>query len=309
MTAASTATYVISLTPFDGAGKTDFSAFRQHLGRMRSAGIGVYVGGGGSGEAHALALDEIAAIAATAAEELRGKVPVRAMGREPRTAAAMIEWANALRDTGVEALQIYSLDAGHGYRPNALEQEAYFRNVLDAIDFPVVLSTHQYNGYLLSADLFNRLLTDYPHVVGINATTPDVRYLAELIETIDGRAELHVGGPTNALTAMSFGATGFLTSEANVAPGLVRAIIDSFTANDLHGMFANYLRFMRLYSLNSRFGSITAIKACLDVLGLPGGGFIRRPRFAVSEPDRDSIRRSLYELNLTDRELGKDQAY
>jgi 4-hydroxy-tetrahydrodipicolinate synthase len=291
MTAASTATYVISLTPFDGAGKTDFSAFRQHLGRMRSAGIGVYVGGGGSGEAHALALGEIAALASTAAEELRGKVPVRAMGREPRTAAAMIEWANALRDTGVEALQIYSLDAGHGYRPNAREQEAYFRDVLDAIDFPIVLSTHQYNGYLLAADLFDRLLADYPHIVGINATTPDVRYLAELIETVDGRAELHVGGP------------------ANVAPGLVRAIIDSFDANDLRGIFANYRRFMRLYSLNSRFGSITAIKVCLDVLGLPGGGSIRRPRLPLSEFDRDLIRRLLGELNLTDRELGKDQAH
>jgi len=301
----SEATFVISLTPFDSSGGLDLGAFRRHLRRMRTAGIGVYVAGGGSGEAHALTLDEIARLATTAAEELGGYVPVRAMGREPRTAKAMVEWVSVVRDTGVEAAQIYSLDAGHGYRPNAREQEAYFNEVLDEVDFPVVISTHQYNEYLLSTQLFDRLLTDYPQIVGINVTTPDVRYLAELISTIAGRAQLHVGGPTNALTALAYGANGFLTSEANIAPGLARAVVDTWQAEDLRGLFDSYRRFMRLYALNSRFGSITAIKACLSLLHLPGGGHIRRPRMGVPDSDLDSLRGVLDDLRLTDRELGK----
>ena len=47
-------TLVISLTPFDEHDRLDVEAFRSHLRRMRDAGIGVYVGGGGSGEGYTL---------------------------------------------------------------------------------------------------------------------------------------------------------------------------------------------------------------------------------------------------------------
>ena len=37
--------FVMSITPFDAAGALDESAYRAHLGRLRKAGVGVYVGG------------------------------------------------------------------------------------------------------------------------------------------------------------------------------------------------------------------------------------------------------------------------
>ena len=49
-------------------------------------------------------------IFAIAAEELKGKVPVRAMGVEPRTAAQMIDFLKLAADAGMEAAQVYSLD-------------------------------------------------------------------------------------------------------------------------------------------------------------------------------------------------------
>ena len=40
---------VISITPFDEKGRLDEPAFRFHLGRLREAGVAVFVGGSGSG--------------------------------------------------------------------------------------------------------------------------------------------------------------------------------------------------------------------------------------------------------------------
>ena len=50
--------FVVSITPFDDDGEVDEPALRAHLHRIRDAGIGVYVGGGGSGEGYTLSWAE-----------------------------------------------------------------------------------------------------------------------------------------------------------------------------------------------------------------------------------------------------------
>jgi 4-hydroxy-tetrahydrodipicolinate synthase len=81
----------VSITPFDADGRIDEAGFRNHLRRIAAAGIGVYVGGGGSGEGFVLSAAEHRRILELAAEELRGEVPLRAMGVETRSATAMID--------------------------------------------------------------------------------------------------------------------------------------------------------------------------------------------------------------------------
>ena len=65
--------FVISLTPFDNQERFDEAGFRGHLRRIAAAGIGVYVGGAGSGEAYALEQHEARRVLEIAVEELRGQ--------------------------------------------------------------------------------------------------------------------------------------------------------------------------------------------------------------------------------------------
>jgi 4-hydroxy-tetrahydrodipicolinate synthase len=67
-------TYAISITPFDAQQALDETALRGHLRRLADAGIGVYVCGGGSGEAFTLSMAEQRRVLEIAIEELRGKV-------------------------------------------------------------------------------------------------------------------------------------------------------------------------------------------------------------------------------------------
>src|SRR5688572_10353149 len=102
--------YVISLTPFDDEERLDERALRAHLQRMKTARIGVYAGGAGSGEAYTLSPDEMRRVLEIAVDELQGSVPVRAMGVEPRTANEMITFGKLCKEVGVDAMQVYSLD-------------------------------------------------------------------------------------------------------------------------------------------------------------------------------------------------------
>ena len=273
-------TLVISLTPFDEHDRLDLDAFRIHLRRMRDAGIGVYVGGGGSGEGYTLTAAESAALLRVAAEELNGHVPVRAMGVEPRSAKEMLSLAAVVADAGLDSMQVYSLDTGHGRMPRADELETYFGDILDELPVKAVLSTHQSVGYWLQIDVLRRLVDRYDKIIGINVTNPDIAYLIRVIDAVGDRIEIHVGGAMQGLTALALGANGFLTSEANLAPRLTQSVIDRWIAGDLDGAADAFARVLRLYAAMSGVGGVSGTKAALNQLGLPGG-FPRKPRLAV----------------------------
>jgi 4-hydroxy-tetrahydrodipicolinate synthase len=275
-------TFVISITPFAEDGSFDEDSIRGHLQRMAAAGIGVYLGGGGSGEGYVLSSDESDRLLRIGVEELKGKVPVRAMGVEPRTSGDMIEFMEMAAAAGVDAAQIYSLDQGHGHRPTTDEIYRYFDDVLRASDFPAVLSTHQSVGYQVPVAMVAEFADRFDHLIGINISHQDLGYLTAIVDALGERLEIHVGGPHLALTALSLGATGFLSSEGNLAPHLCVGVIDAYVDNDARNMADLFGTLLRLSGSFYGAGGIRATKAVLNALGLPGG-FPRPPQLPVSK--------------------------
>jgi 4-hydroxy-tetrahydrodipicolinate synthase len=277
-------TFVISLTPFTEDGALDEAALRAHLQRLREAGIGVYLAGSGSGEGYTLTRDERRRVLEVGAEELAGAVPVRAMGVEPRTADEVVELAEDALGAGVEATQVYSLDLGHGYLPTADEQRTYLRTVLDRAPGDLVVSTHQSVGYHYAPTLLDEVLTDYPCVVGVNVTHRDLVYVAEVVDAVGGRVDVHVGGPMHALGATALGATGYLSSEGNLAPRLCVSVLQHVDADDREGAAHLHGQVMEIHEATQALGGIVGTKAALRLLGAPGG-WPRPPRLPVA-PER-----------------------
>jgi 4-hydroxy-tetrahydrodipicolinate synthase len=286
--------YVISITPFRPDGSLDEDGLRHHLQRMAAAGIGVYLGGGGSGEGYVLTSDELDRVLQIGVAELQGRVPMRAMGTEPRSAGEMIAFVEQAAAAGVDAVQVYSLDQGHGHRPGREEIQAYFDDVLSAVSVPCVLSTHQSVGYTVPVDMLRGFLDRYPHVVGVNCTHQDLRYLASVIDVVGDRAPVHVGGPMQALTAWALGARGFLCSEGNLAPELCVSVASAYRAGDA-AVFAKFNAMLRLSNTLYGAGGIRVTKAVLNRLGLPGGP-PRRPQLPVASDVVDGLMPLLEEL-------------
>jgi len=274
-------TFVISITPFTEDGGFDEAAFRAHLRRMAAGGVGVYVGGGGSGEGYTLDEGETRQVVEIAVEELRGKVPVRAMGVEPRLAGDMIRYIRMADSLGVDACQVYSLDQGHGHRPNEAEVETYFTDILSAVGSPCVISTHQSVGYQVRVPLLKKLVEQFDHVIGINSSHQDHGYLGRIIEAVGDRVTVHVGGPAQGLLNLSLGGQGFLTSEANLAPALCASVTSAYSAGDISTMMNAFGKVVRLSDVLYRNGGIRVTKAVLNHLGLPGG-YPRKPQLPVS---------------------------
>lgn len=280
--------FVISITPFDRAGGLDEVALRSHLDRMADAGVGVYLGGGGSGEGFTLSDDEARRVLEIGVDQIASRVPVRAMGIEPRTAQQMIDYIGVAAEVGVDAAQIYSLDPGHGHRPTPAEIEAYLRAVLESTELPCVVSSHQSVGYKIRPRLLSRLADEHPHLVGVNCSHGDIGALVELCDVVGGRLSIHVGGPMQGLSCLALGGQGYLTSEANLAPRLCRSVIDAYERGDLEATFSAFAEVVRLSGLLYGHGGIRATKAVLDRLGLPAGP-VRPPQLGVTAEVVDAV--------------------
>jgi len=294
-------TFVISLTPFTEEGALDEDGLRAHLRRLAAAGIGVYLAGSGSGEGYTLDRDERRRVLEIGAEELAGTVPVRAMGVEPRTAAEVITFAEDAVAAGVEATQLYSLDLGHGYLPTADEQRTYLRTVLDHAPGDLVVSTHQSVGYHYEPALLDELLTEYPRVVGVNVTHRDLVYVSEVLDAVDGRVDVHVGGPMHALGATVLGATGYLSSEGNLAPRLCVSLIDCIDRGDHDAATRVHREIMDIHEATQALGGIVGAKAALRLLGAPGG-WPRPPRLPVAPERAQTLVDVLVRLGVADGE-------
>lgn len=287
--------FAFSLTPFDSSGAIDEPALRAHLGRLRDARVGVYMGSPGGGEGNALSKLELRRIYEIGVEECKGHVPIYASGFEPRTAAEFLEIANEAVTAGIEAVQVYAVDNGHGMVPTPRELEAYFREILGTLDIPIIISSHHKIGYPTSIDMLLRLCEDYPNIFGVNAVQNESEYLVNIHDALGDRLKIYTGGTKFAITNLGLGGVGFNSSEAQVMPRTATTVVEAFHAGDVARAVRAHTIMLRVSALFAPLLHATPrpMKTLMNVLGLPGGHL--RPPYLDVEADEIAKMRSALE--------------
>lgn len=286
--------FAMSITPFDEDYALDEEALRAHLRRMVEAGVGVYLGSPGTGEGHALSADELRRVYEIGVAECKGRVPVYANPPEGRTVEQLRARMELAREAGVDLVQAYTVDAGHGMRPTEREQEAYYRELFEGFDHPLGLSVNLLaGGYANPVPLLVRLVRDFPQIEVVNVNNPPVSALAELIDELGTRVRFY----TDAFMypdAIALGASGCLTGHVNVVPHLIRALGESLARGDRDRASSAFHDLFRVQRVVAGFGTDALpqnwsgrwIKAAMAVLGHPGhsDGRMRRP-YATPTPE------------------------
>ncbi|MEO7370192.1 MAG: dihydrodipicolinate synthase family protein [Ilumatobacteraceae bacterium] len=288
----------MSATPFAADGSLDEPALRSHLRRLADAGIGVYLGSGGAGEGHALSPAELDRLYRVGVEECRGKTPAFANPPEARTADEMLSKTMLAVNAGIDCVQIYALDGGHGMRPTEAEQNVYYRTLLDAIDHPVAISVHGYQGYLTPIPLLQRLALDYPQLVAINVMVRPFDYFVELKDALRPDIAFYTIG-YELIQGLALGAAGCLSAEPNLAPELCSGIATAFDDGDIAQAGGGQADLIRLGTLVNRWAPSTArwVKMGMKVLGL-GNGVLRPPYLLPGQDQQDEMLAGLRRLGV-----------
>jgi 4-hydroxy-tetrahydrodipicolinate synthase len=294
--------FCMAATPFTASGDLDEAEFRAHLRRIAGTGTGLYLASPGSGEGHALSLRELRRVYEIGAEECKGRVPVYANPPETRTAREMLERCREAAASGVDVVQIYQVDGGHGMRPTAVEQERYYKTILDGLDHPVALSAHGAAGFLPSPALFSQLCKAYPQIAVCNifGASTGLNYFVAMKDALGPRIDIFTGWD-HPIEALSLDAKGFLAGEANLAPYLCRSVIEHFLRGEIRECGAALANLARLANILNRWAPSSArwVKMGMRVLGLPGGaGILREPYLMPSASELDEMAKAFRDLGL-----------
>jgi 4-hydroxy-tetrahydrodipicolinate synthase len=260
---------VCTVTPYDENGRLDEAAVVRLVESIASQGVGLAIGTASPGEGFALSLEETGRFYETVVRSAAGRVPVCAMGVEPRNASQLKPLLRVAEQAKVDEMQLYTADPGHSMKLTDAELERYFRTLLDDLAIPAAISTHVYNG-LVPIPVLGRLLDAYPNIRTIHCTS-EVNYLHQLVQVVAGRCEILVGGPMQALSTLAIGGQGFLCSEGNIAPVVCGELQAAIRAGDLEVAKTAYRRLNGVFSLNVwPGGTVRFLKTAMRLLGIPG---------------------------------------
>ena len=270
------------MTPstFKSSGELDEEAFRRFLQRYIDAGIGIYLGSGGTGEAHTLTPVELERIYRIGVEECKGKIPVHANLPEEHSAARTLEHIRRAIGAGVEVVHLYPLEGRHSMRPNAEELMAYFDTLLSAIKHPVVLAVNnRLLHYETKPAVVEAIARKYRQVIGVRMSDVRESYLIELKDRINWNMEYYMMLP-GAISSLMLGATGLFGSEGGIIPKTVRQFLDLYEHKRFDELAAVYAHIDRFNQYVRHWGPPAPrwYKMAMKVLRLPGGeGGLREP--------------------------------
>ena len=275
------------VTPFTPDGEVDVAILKEHITSRLPFGPGGVFPACGTGEFHALSIEEVRTVVTAAVEAVAGQVPVVAGAGGPLGHA--LAAARAAEEAGADALLVLPPYLVTGPSAGLV---AYIEAVADASSLPVIVYHRGTAKY--TAESMTRLAAN-PKVIGFKDGLGDVGLAQEIVSAINatGRSDfaLFNGLLTAELSQGAYRGLGiplYSSAAFAMAPEIAKAYYDAYMSGDevrrnalLEGFYAPLVR---LRDQTPGFG-VSLIKAGLRLGGLPVGP-VRPP---LVDPSEDQL--------------------
>lgn len=269
------------VTPFTEAGALDLDGAQRLAGRLVAEGCDGLVLSGTTGESPTTTDAEKSALI-RAVREAVGERTALLAGVGTFDTRHTVELAREAEKAGADAVLVVT---PYYSRPPQDAVEAHFREVADASGLPVVLyDIPGRTGTRIEPDTMIRL-AGHPRIVAVKDCSYDFLGTQKVLSRTD--LAYYAGCDEHNLALYAVGATGYVSTVANVIPGQLRSVLDAFDAGDPARAARLQQRATPLIELmmaSGLPGAVTA-KALLRALGLPAGP-VRAP---LRDADRDAI--------------------
>ncbi|MGW7278257.1 4-hydroxy-tetrahydrodipicolinate synthase [Streptomyces sp. NPDC054844] len=273
------------VTPFTEDGALDLAGAQRLADRLVSRGCDGLVLSGTTGESPTTTDAEKAALV-TAVREAVGERASVVAGVGTADTRHTVELALAAERAGADGLLVVT---PYYSRPPQDALEAHFREIADASGVPLVLyDIPGRTGARIEPDTLVRL-AGHPRIVAVKDCSHDLLGTQKVLSRTD--LAYYAGCDEQVLALYAVGATGYVSTVANIVPDLFRAVLDAFDAGDTGRAALLQRRAIPLVEAMMAAGlpgTVTA-KALLGALGLPAGP-VRAP---LRPADRETTDRLL----------------
>lgn len=277
------------ITPFTPTGALDLPGAQHLADHLVTEGCDGLVLSGTTGESPTTTDEEKAALITAVREAIGTRARIIAGVGTPDTSHT-IELARAAEKAGADGLLVV---APYYSRPPQDAIEAHFLAIADATDLPLTLyDIPARTGVRIEPDTLIRL-AEHPRITSVKDCSYD--FLAA--QKVMARTDLayYAGSDEHNLALYAVGATGYISTVANVIPRHLRAVLDAFDAGEttksarLQQQATPLIEAMMSTGLP---GTVTA-KTLLTALNLPAGP--ARPPLRPASAETLTTLRTAYE--------------
>ncbi|MDP9199078.1 MAG: 4-hydroxy-tetrahydrodipicolinate synthase [Pseudomonadota bacterium] len=275
---------VALVTPMTESGDVDHVAFGRLLDWHTREGTDGIVVCGTTGESPTVSATEAAELVQIAVQRIGGRIPVIA-GTGGNSTAEAVERTRAACELGVDGVLIVT---PYYNRPPQEGLYRHFHMVADAASVPLLL----YNVPSRTAcDLLPATverLASHPQIIGIKDATGSIERGREILRRCGDDFLLLSGDDASCRDLIAAGAQGVITVTGNVAPRLMREMVDMALAGDHDGARELDDRLAGLHTALFVESNPIPVKWALGRLGLIGTG-IRLPLVALADMHRETV--------------------
>ncbi|MFI0966769.1 4-hydroxy-tetrahydrodipicolinate synthase [Streptomyces sp. NPDC021080] len=279
------------ITPFTEAGALDLDGARRLADRLVREGCDGLVLNGTTGESPTTSDAEKSALVRAVREAVgdRARLVTGVGSSDTRHTVGL---ALAAGEAGADGVLVVT---PYYSKPPQDALEAHFTEVADASALPVMLyDIPGRTGTRIEPGTMVRLAA-HPRIVAVKDCSYDFLGTQKVLALTD--LAYYAGCDEHALALYAVGAAGYVSTVANVVPGLMRSVLDTFDAGDTAGATRLMRRAVPLIEAMMAAdlpGTVTA-KALLAALGLPAGP-VRAPLRPAGRETADGLRAVLAQV-------------
>jgi 4-hydroxy-tetrahydrodipicolinate synthase len=284
------------VTPFDAQERVDDEALRAEVRFHLEQGVHGLCVTGSTGDGQMLSAEDSVAVATAAVKEVAGSVPVIA-GIIRDSTAEVIRYGTALRETGVDALQVTPVH--YLFQPDEDNTIDYYRRITEETGLPVLI----YNVIpyaLIPATTVARILNEVPGVIAVKQSGGNIHQLADLLYYAPTGGKVFTAVDDLLYPGYLLGAQGAISATLTVAPKLCVEQWDAVQRGDHATALQIHNKLLPIWRSIDGPNMTVRIKAALALQGR-NGGHGRSPLTPVSDAERETIRAALVKAGLDER--------
>ncbi|WP_101846227.1 5-dehydro-4-deoxyglucarate dehydratase [Halobacillus sp. Marseille-P3879] len=283
------------VAPFNEGGELDVDALKVNIEFLLDEGLESIFIACGSGEYQSLNLQEYEQMIDTAADAVRGRVPLyTGVGGNIQEAIVKAKLSEKKQVDGYLILPPYLIE---GEQEGVLQ---YYTSIITSTNLNAII--YQRNNAILKADTVEKLV-DYPQVVGLKDGHGNMELNIELTHRFENRLEFLNGMPMAEVTMPAYhplGFHGYSSAISNYIPHISRKFYDALKNGDQETVKDIYQEV--IFPINNirkkkKGYAVSLIKAGMEIVGLPVNNTARPPVLPVEpahyEEFKDILQKAL----------------
>ncbi|MGE8205023.1 2,4-dihydroxyhept-2-ene-1,7-dioic acid aldolase [Heyndrickxia sp. NPDC080065] len=252
------------VTPFHYDYTIDFESFENLIDWHIDSGTHAISVTGTTGEPSSLSIEERVRVMETAAKKIGGRVPF-VPGTGSTNHQETLYLTKKAQEIGADAALVI---VPYYNKPSQHALYKHFKTVADSVDIPIIV----YNipgrtATNLHVDTLARLNEDCPNIIGVKESNKDFEHVNRVLLKCGRDFLLYSGIELLCYPMLAIGGAGHISATANVVPGKIAELYNSWTKGDMKEALDLHFELMKLNDVLFKDTNPAPLKAALGMMG------------------------------------------